>query len=331
MDKRVLVTGADGLLGNNVVRLLLEQGYKVSALVQEGRQFPSLDELPIEQHIGDLLNIESLDKAVTGNDYVIHVAGLTDVWPAKGEKYFAVNVKGTQNLIEQVLKHKIKRMVCIGSASSFGFGTETQPGTESTPWKGEKYGLDYINSKLAGQNEIIKAVKEKALPALVINPTFMIGPYDTKPSSGAVLVAAWQNPPPFCTKGGRNWVAVKDVATATVNALHQGRIGECYIAGGQNMSYVQAFGLLEELTQKPQPQKTLPNFMILLTGWFASLFGKITGKAPKITYEMAKVACDSHFFSPAKAIAELNMPQTPIKEAMQEAFDWFFANGYLKK
>ncbi|MFK7920733.1 MAG: NAD-dependent epimerase/dehydratase family protein [Bacteroidia bacterium] len=331
MDKRVLVTGADGLLGNNVVRLLLSQNYTVRALVQEGRKFPSLDELPIEQQKGDLLDAQSLDKAVEGMDYVIHVAGLTDVWPAKGEKYFAVNVKGTQNLIDAVLKHKVQRMVCIGSASSFGFGTEDTPGNETTAWKGEKYGLDYINSKLSGQNEIIKAVKEKGLPALVINPTFMIGPYDTKPSSGAVLVAAWENPPPFCTNGGRNWVAVKDVAIATVNALHQGRIGECYIAGGENMSYVDAFGLLEELTQKSQPKKTLPDFMILATGWFASLFGKLTGKAPKITYEMAKVACDSHFFSPAKAIAELDMPQTPIKEAMQEAFDWFFANGYLKK
>ncbi|MEL6593109.1 MAG: NAD-dependent epimerase/dehydratase family protein [Bacteroidota bacterium] len=331
MNKRVLVTGADGLLGNNVVRLLLERGYQVRALVLASSNYTSIESLPIEIYTGNLLDPASLETAIKDCAYVIHVAGLTDVWPARGDKYFAVNVKGTQNLIDTVLAHSVERMVCIGSASSFGFGSKEQPGDEDTPWKGAKYGLDYIDSKREGQKQILQAVKERGLNALVVNPTFMIGPYDTKPSSGAFLVAAWDGPPPFCTQGGRNWVAVKDVATAAVNGLTQGKAGECYIAGGVNMSYVEAFGVLEELTQKKQPQRTLPDFFILATGWAASLFGKLTGKAPKITYEMAKVAVDTHYFSPAKAIAELDMPQTPIKEAMQEAYDWFFSNGYLKK
>ena len=328
---KILVTGADGLLGSNLVRELLKRDHTIRAFVQPGRQQKTLDGLTLEKFPGNLLNAEEVTQAATGCDAIIHCAASTSVWPVRSEIVNKVNIEGTKNIIAAVKKNNIQRMIYVGTANSFGFGSKENPGVEGNPYKSETYGLDYMDSKYKGQQLILKEVKENALPAVIVNPTFMLGPYDSNPSSGAMIVALYKGKVPGYTSGGRNYVCVKDAAVAIANALTKGRVGECYILGNQNLSYKEAFGKIASTIGVKPPSIPIPPAFAKLYGGIGSFIGRISGKAPAISYPLSRIACDEHYFSPAKAVRELELPQTPVETGIKECFEWLKENGYLTK
>lgn len=328
---KVLVTGADGFLGNNIIRELLNRGLEVRAFLQEGRTVQTLDKLSIEKSYGDLLNASEVEKAAEGCDYIIHTAANTSIWPLRSEIVRQVNYNGTLNIINAALKAKVKRLVSIGSANSFGNGTIANPGNEEAPSTAAKFGLDYIDSKLHAQEAILDHVKNHGLDAVIINPTFMLGPYDTKPSSGELLLALYHQKIPGYTSSGRNFIYVKDVAVAACNALTMGRTGECYIMANENMTYKEFNQLVaDELGVKP-PKLFIPKPFILAYGLISQALAFIMGKPPLVSYTVARLGNETNYYTAAKAVKELNLPQTPIKIAVREAFDWFKENGYLDK
>ena len=328
---KVLVTGADGFLGNNIVRELLKRGLEVRAFLQEGRTVQTLNQLPIEKSYGDLLNATEVEKAAEGCNYIIHTAANTSIWPLRSEIVRQVNYNGTLNIINAALKAKVKRLVSIGSANSFGNGTIANPGNEEKPSTAGKFGLDYIDSKLQAQEAIKDHVKNHGLEAVIINPTFMLGPYDTKPSSGELLLALYHQKIPGYTSSGRNFVHVKDVAIAACNALKMGRSGESYIMANENLTYKEFNQLVaQELDIKP-PKIFIPKPLILTYGLISQALAYLTGKPPVVSYTVARLGNENNYYTGAKAVKELNLPQTPIKIAIREAFDWFKENGYLDK
>jgi dihydroflavonol-4-reductase len=232
MKGKVLVTSADGMLGSNLVRELLAREYSVRALVQPGRSPKTLDGLNIELVHGDVLNIEDIESAILGCDYVIHAAASTSIWPARSRTVYDVNLEGIMNVVWAATAAKIKRLVHVSSANVFAAGNKLLPGNEFGDFNGDKYGLDYINSKYDAQKVVLKAV-HCGLDAVIVNPTFMIGPYDSSKGSNSIILALVKgkilaNPP-----GGKNFICAKDAATAICNALTMGRSGECYILGNQ--------------------------------------------------------------------------------------------------
>lgn len=327
---KILVTGADGLLGSNLVRELLSRGHSIRAFVQPGRQQKTLDGLAIEKFPGDLLNVEEVSKAGESCEAVIHCAASTSVWPIRSEIVNKVNIEGTKNIIKAVQQNKIQRMIYVGTANSFGFGSKENPGVEGNPYKSATYGLDYMDSKYKAQQVILSEVKENSLPAVIVNPTFMFGPYDSNPSSGAMIVALYKGKVPGYTSGGRNYICAKDAAIAIANALTRGRIGECYILGNHNLSYKEAFGKISETIGVKPPSIAIPSVFAKLYGRVGSLIGTVRGKTPAISYPLSRIACDEHYFSPAKAIKELGLPQTPIETGIKECFEWLKENDYLK-
>jgi len=326
--QKILVTGADGLLGSNLVRELLKRSYSVYAFVQPGRQQKTLAGLDIEKVCGDLLNEEEILNAMNGCDAVIHAAASTSLWPSRSSMVNRVNIDGTVNVIKAAQHHKIKRIVFVNTANSFGFGTKQHPGVEDNPNKSEKYRLDYMDSKYKAQQLVLKAVREEGFPAVIVNPTFMLGPYDSMPSSGAMVLAIYNQKIPGYPVGGKNYICVKDAAVAIANAITMGRIGECYILGNQNLSYKEAFTRIAQTIGVHSPRFLMPAIISKIYGWIASILSKISGKAPVVSYNMARIACDEHYFSPAKAIAELGLPQTPLEVGIKECFEWLKENGY---
>lgn len=327
---KILVTGADGLLGSNLVRELLKRGHQLRAFVQPGRQQKTLEGLTIEKFPGNLLNADEVLKSSEGCDAVIHCAASTSVWPTRSEIVNKVNIEGTKNIIHAVQKNIIQRMIYVGTANSFGFGSKENPGVEGNPYKSAMYGLDYMDSKYKAQQLILKEVQERKLPAIIVNPTFMFGPYDSNPSSGAMIVALYKGKVPGYTSGGRNYVCAKDAAVAIANALTKGRVGECYILGNQNLSYKEAFGKIAATIGVKPPAIPIPSVFAKLYGGIGSVVGKISGNTPAISYPLSRIACHEHYFSPAKAVQELELPQTPIETGIRECFEWLKENGYLE-
>ncbi len=328
--KKVFVTGADGMLGSMICRVLLKKEYEVTALSLPNSQSTTLDGLELRIIKGDILDEDFILEQSRGHDAVIHVAAMTNVWPRRIEKVKAVNIQGTMNIKNAVQVHGMERMVFIGSASSFKEGSKNKPGNEDSGFEGDRFGMDYIDSKYEAQQYLIKAHKEEHLPVIVVNPTFMIGPYDSGPSSGIMVLNLYKNKVPGYNTGGKNFVYSGDVATAAVNALTMGRLGECYIAGNQNLEYKEFFEKTAEVMNKKFSLKKIPNSLVLAFGALSSVVARVTKKPPVLSYGMAEVAQIDQYFDCSKAVSELEMPQTPIEEGIKECLQWFKENDYLE-
>jgi len=326
MSMRILVTGADGMLGSNLVRLLLERDNDVSVLIHPASGSRTLDGLKVKKHIGDILIPDTLDRAMEGNEAVIHAAASTVLWPARSEKVRRINIEGTHNMIEAVLRQKIKRMIYIGSVNSLNLNGNPSARYDSLI---EDYGLDYIASKSEALHLVLDAVKTRGLPALAILPTLMIGPYDSLPGSGKMIQESAKGRITFYTNGGRNFIHVKDVSTAIANSLEIGRIGEYYIAGNENLTYQAFFSKVAKVVSKPDPHIHVPDWLVKLIGLFGSASGKVLNKHPFLTYPMARISCSTQFVSSESAVEELKMSQTKIEDAIRECYDWYTENGYL--
>jgi len=336
MLPRVLVTGANGFLGRHLVAELLRRGYPVRALVRPGSPaspaLPPLQRLPIEVVEFDLTHgarRAKMVEVIAGCEAIIHAAALAQVNPARSRAVRAANLGGTEQAIALAHAGGVGRFVYVGTANVFGFGIKARPGDETRPYAGRRYGLDYMDSKRAATDRVLAAVAREQLPAVLVHPTFMLGSGDAKPTSGALLLELHRGRLPGYPLGGKNYVHVHDVAVATVNALTQGRVGESYILGNENLSYREAFTLIAKVLGVSPPRWPVLPPLANLYGAVCDLKALFTGRPAQVNSAMVAVANDGHYFTPQKARTELSLPQTPITKAVADAFDWFKIHGYV--
>ena len=329
MAETVLVTGANGFLGRHLVAELRQRGYPVRALLRPGTPAPFPAGWNIEYRAADLTQPATLAGAADDCGAIIHAAALAQVNPARNPDVWAVNLGGTKNVLRLARQAGVQRLVYVGTANVFGFGSRKHPGDEASPYAGRRYGLDYMDSKRAATDRVLRAVAKHQLPAVLVHPTFMLGPEDTKPTSNALLLELYRGRLPGYPPGGKNYVHVRDVAVATVNALTQGRVGESYILGNENLSYREAFWLIARVLGVPAPRWPLPPGLATLYGEFCDVKSWFTGRPAQLNSAMAAVANDGHYFNVQKARLELALPQTPIEQAVAEAFNWFKTNHYV--
>ena len=334
MPPTVLVTGANGFLGRHIVAELLRRNYAVRALVRpESRTAPAplppLSALPIECRTGDLRQPATVAGAADGCAAIIHAAALAQVNPARHPAVWAVNDAGTAAVLALARQAAVERFVYVGTANVFGFGTPAHPGNETRPYAGARYGLDYMDSKHAATARVLRAVADERLPAVLVHPTFMLGPGDAKPTSNALLLELYRGRLLGYPAGGKNYVHVRDVAVATVNALNLGRVGHSYILGNQNLSYRDAFQLMARVMGIPAPRWAIPAVVAQLYGAGCDVQARLSGRPAQLNSAMVAVANDGHYFSAQKAIAELSMPQTALEQAIQEAIAWFKDHRYV--
>ncbi|HTG43491.1 MAG TPA: NAD-dependent epimerase/dehydratase family protein, partial [Verrucomicrobiae bacterium] len=173
----------------------------------------------------------------------------------------------------------------------------------------------------------------KGLPIVIVNPSAPVGPRDVKPTpTGKVIVDFLKRAMPAYLETGLNWVHVRDVCAGHILAAERGRVGQRYILGNAegNWTLHQAFGVLEEITGIRAPRFRVPYSVALSAAYIDEGIAKVTGKAPKAPLAGVRMAKYKMFFDPSKAIQELGLPQTPPRQALQDAAEWFQANGYTK-
>ncbi len=327
--KRVLLTGADGMLGAHICRKLLERDYQVRALVEPHRPLRVIAGLAVEIHYGNVCDPDTIARAIEDCDYIIHTAALTQLWPARLARIWQVNYKAVITLAEAALRAPILRLVHISSASSFSWGPAHSPGDEGRKYCGARYRLDYLDSKYKAQQRLLAYHKARQLPVVIINPTFMLGAYDSRPGSGAMVRAVARRKIAGYSQGGKNFVAAHDVATIAVDALQLGQLGECYIVGGRNLSYQRALRLIARCAEVPPPRIPLPNWLVLLGGLFSSCMAILLRRPPALSYRMAQLALEGAYYSSAKAQREFQFTPSNIEQAIQELLQWFKREGYL--
>ncbi len=328
---RALVIGGDGLLGSHLIRKLLAQDIETRVLIQPGSDSPTLDGLSIEKIQGDLLDEgDGLENAAKKCDYVFHVAAITNMW-APRDITWKVNYDATKSVIDACVKNDVSRMIFVGSASSYQFGSLESPGTEENPFPAVYKNVAYMESKFAAMGLVKQAVKDGRLDAVVIAPTFMLGDLDWRPSSGELVRQFVVRRMKAATPGGRNFAYAPDVADAMIAATTKGRPGESYLAAGANLTYLDFFGRVARLVGLEPPRKILPKAVVLAAGAAGSLAAKFTKKPVALNYTMARLALCGTYYSPRKAVEELGMPQTDVDTAIAKTVQSLREYGHIPK
>ena len=323
----ILVTGATGLVGNNIVRLLLEQGKSVRAMVRKNCDSRPLAELDVDVRIGDLEDPTSIEAACQGVSAVIHSAALVHIGWSMLDEARQVNVEGTRNVANAAAAANAK-MVHVSSVDALGIGQPDAPADETTPREG-KVPCSYVTSKREAEAALQTVIKEKDLHAVIVNPGFMLGPWDWKPSSGKMLLEVIKNRPPISPRGGCSVADVRDVAAGAIAAIEKGRPGENYILGGANLRYLELWQLFAAQAGTRKPFCRMDSLFAAGVGMFGDVVSKFRKREMDVNSGALKMSSQYHYYHSDKAIKELGYTTRPVEESIEDALAWFKEFGYL--
>lgn len=334
---KCFVTGASGFIGANLVHELNVRGHQVRALVRAKSDLRGLTGAQCDRVEGDVNDPSALRDGLQGCDWCFHVAASYHLWLRDYAPMYAANVQGTRNVIEAAAKAGCSRIVYTSTVGCIGLpkehGGKLIPTDEATPVSEAQMSNHYKRSKWQAECVAIELAR-KGLPVVIVNPSAPIGPRDVKPTpTGQVIVDFLNRAMPAYLDTGLNWVHVRDVAIGHILAAERGHVGERYILGNAdgNWTMKQAFDALAEITRLPAPGFQVPYAVALGAAYVNEAISSVTGKAPKAPLAGVRMAKYKMWFNPAKAIRELGLPQTPPKQALQDAVDWFRKNGYVNK
>ena len=323
---KVAITGASGHIGNCLVRELKKQGAGIKVLVHNFRS--DLDELDVEIIRGNLLEPESLIPLCEGVDVVFHLAAQIDIGNRSIAQIYDTNITGTKNIIKAAKYARVKKFIHFSSIHAF----QTEPSDsmldETRPLVHSDKTI-YEYTKAEGEREVMKAVKE-GLNAVILNPTAVIGPFDLRSSLlGQALLKIYQNKLPFLVSGGYNWVDVRDVVAASLQAIESGRVGENYILSGKFCSLEELSVMISKISGCKIPL-IVPVSLARMACPFFKIYSFISKKEPLYTYQSLNILVSSPTnISNAKAAKELAYKPRPLEQTLRDTFDWYKENNFI--
>jgi dihydroflavonol-4-reductase len=326
---RVAITGVSGLLGGNLAAEAIAQGHTVVATRRSGTQVKHLTDLPIEWREAELGARESLASVFAGADVVFHCAAAVGVAREVSREMRETNVTGTQNVIDACVAAGVKRLVHTSSVVAIGLTTNGVPCDETASWNFDKEGLldAYAITKHEAE-ELVHAARDR-LDCVIVNPTYMFGPRDARPSSGGMIIKIAKRKVPGWTEGYNNFVDVRDVARGMLAAWQKGRRGERYILGGHDMTYRECFERIAKVAGVAPPRFRIPIPIARLVGRVGDLI-EARGKEPIVNSTQIRYAYTDKFrFASQKASKELGYAYGPLEPAIADALGWFRAHGKL--
>jgi dihydroflavonol-4-reductase len=334
---KCFVTGASGFVGSNLVHELLSRGHRVKALLRPNADERALAGAKFERATGDVLDRKLLLREMEGCDWCFHAAASYHLWLRNYQPMYAANVDGTRNVLEAAGKAGCRRIVYTSTVGCIGLprieNTVTIPASEQQTILPEQLTNHYKRSKWQAEEVAVKLVRE-GLPVVIVNPSAPVGPRDIRPTPTGQLIVDYLNRKlPAFVETGLNWVHVRDVAAGHILAAEKGSIGERYILGNMqgNWTMEETLRVLEEVTGIPVPKIKIPRWVALTAGYFNETLARVTGIPPRVPLAGVRMAKYRMWFDPTKAVLQLSMPQTPPKQALVDAVEWFRANGYARK
>ena len=327
---RVLVTGGTGFVGSAVVRALLNSGYNVRVLARATSPRHHLDGLDVEIVEGDLRNRAKVARALEDCRYLVHTAADYRLWVPNPEEMASVNVDGTRIIMEEALHFGTERIVHTSTVATIALDQGGRPADESRLADPKTAIGCYKRSKIEAERLVLAMVRDRALPAVIVNPSTPMGPRDIKPTpTGQMVVAAARGRIPAFVDTGLNLAHVDDIALGHVAALRQGRIGERYILGGENVPLKALLAEISTQMGRYAAHVRLPRGMLTPFAVVSEVMARRTGQAPLLTRESLRMAAYRMYFTHARAATELDYRPRPWKRGVSDAIGWFRQAGYL--
>ncbi|REC50149.1 NAD-dependent epimerase/dehydratase family protein [Chryseobacterium pennipullorum] len=316
--KKVCVTGATGLLGTNVIIKLLQDGYSVIALVRKKSGWLGEENKNLKLVEVDLSS--DLSFMLENVDCFIHIAAETRQDLLDYHDYRNVNCTLSAHLLTQADRAGIKKFLFVSTANTLGFGNTAFWGTEKAPQLYPFTHSLYAQSKLEAEDYLLKNCR--SMEVIILNPTFMIGAYDSKPSSGKIIFWAWKKRLVFYPKGGKNFVHVGDVARGLINAIEMGRSGERYLLAHENLSYRAFFTKINRITGQKPVMIPIPDMVLSFLGIIGDGLRKLKIKTNLSSSNM-KALQIRNYYSNRKSVDELGIQYQPVDGAIKDAIHFF--------
>jgi dihydroflavonol-4-reductase len=329
---RIFVTGATGLLGGNLVRLLHEKGgADLRVLVRDRSKALALEGIEVEKVVGDIRDRESIDRAVSGCEQVYHCAASVSQWRPNLEMMKEINIQGTVNVLEAALAAGVKRAVYVSTVDTLGLSTRDNPADETSEHESMAvFKNPYVDTKYEAEQRALE-IHKRGLDLVIVKPTYMIGEWDVKPSSGQMIIQVARGRAMGYTTGGNNFVDVMDVCGGMILAMEKGSSGESYILANMegNLTYKEMFTKIAGIVGAAPPRFAIPYPVALFFGYVLDVLGRAFRVEPDVNSITARMGFAPHYFTPRKAVEELGIPQSPIEGAISRAYQWFKKYGYL--
>jgi dihydroflavonol-4-reductase len=326
--KTAFVTGGSGFIGANLVRLLLERGWRVRALVRESSDARNLDGLEVERIAGGLLDAD-LARTMDGSDAVFHVAAHYSLWRRDKDSLFRSNVLGTINILRAAAEAGVPRVVYTSSVGAIKPLPNKVPADESRVTKLKNLIGPYKRSKFLAEAAALRAAAA-GQDVVIVNPSTPIGPWDRKPTpTGETLVRFLSGGMPVTVDTGLNFVAVRDVALGHVLAYERGRAGERYILGNENLTLRELLARIGTLSDRRPPARTVPLWLPLTAAFVDEVVFGSLGKNPKIPLDGVRMSREFMYYESSKARNQLGYAPGPLDEGIAGAIDWFRAHRYI--
>ena len=297
----ILITGITGLVGSFTARRFLEAGYKVAGLKRVNSDLSLLQDIEsqIVWHEGDILDVMSLEKAMTDIDYVIHTAAIVSFAPKDRNRMFKTNIEGTANVVNLCLEKNIKKLCFVSSVAALGRSIPNEKKAknvisinEKATWEESPLNSNYAKTKYLAEMEVWRAEAE-GLNCVVVNPSLILGEADWNKSSTQLLKYVFDEQK-FYPQGNLNYVDVQDVAECILKLTISDISGEKFILSAGEITYKDFFEKVAPLFHKKAPNTLLRKSLTSIIWRLEAIRSLFTGNAPLITKETA--LSSSHFF-----------------------------------
>ena len=350
---RILITGATGLVGNNCVRQLLTSAsdgsstanadasatddtsgvagdaeHELHVLVRQSSDERPLQGLALQRHVVDLLDTENVGTALPEVDAIIHSAGDTHIGRSPRPIQHAVNVTATAALANAAREMGAK-FVFVSSVDALPAGSPDSLVTETTSRQPKHY-CGYVTTKRLAEEKVREQI-DLGLNAVIVNPGFMLGPWDWKPSSGRMLLEVATKFTPFGPGGGFSGCDVRDVAAAIIVASTTETPHDQYILAGHNIRYIDAWKIFAQVSGGSAPLCPAGPLMKVLAGRWGDLMTRVSGTEGDVNSASIGMSDLYHYYDSSLAQSELGYQIRPFEESTQSAWDWFVEHGYARK
>ena len=330
-NKLVLVTGANGHLGNNLVRLLISKGYRVRASVRDLNSIEPLKGLDCEIVEADITDKDSMIKVLHNVEIFYAVGAVFKLWAKDPQKeIYDVNIKGCEIMVEAAVEAKVKRIVYVSSIAALNY-TKGSPINEDSGYNPDRRDM-YYNSKNDGEKLAFELAKKHDIEFVSVLPSAMIGSviYGRLSNSNEILKAILNKKLPIETNIYLNWIDVKDVAEGCYLAAMKGKSGERYILANEKcMTITKSIEIANNTIPELKIKKpvVVPKFILYAFGALLAFGAKISGKAPAMTTKEVNMFYGLiQDFDVSKARTELGFNPKPPTEALKGALKYMWQN-----
>lgn len=320
---KVIVTGANGFLGSWLCDRLLQEGHDVTALVRKTSDLSEIEHLKLKYEYGDVTDKASLETSFKDKDYVFHLAGVIAYKGSERPLMDKVNIGGTQNVVDILVKQQNAKLLNLSSVVAVGASFKPEVLNENSPYTIHPLNLGYFETKHAGEKIVTEAAKKNLIHAINVNPSTIYGFGDARKGSRKTQIKVARGKFPFYTDGGVNVVAAEDVVDGIMKAVALGKSGERYLLTADNLTIKQVFTKIAQCAGVKPPKIFLPFPVLKLIGHI----GDLTGSG--LSTENAYTASMFHWFSNEKAKNQLGFSPRPSDIAIENSVRWMKDHGYL--